>query len=85
MTILQATTSPQSFKIIPRYLDLSSELIIYDELRSRNITFTLLDTQIVDDAMIFTIISDLTTGKNLEITLNDSQGRLSFNGKAQVI
>lgn len=85
MTILQPTTDPQSFKIIPRYLDLNSELTIYDELRSRNVTFNLINKQIVDDSMVFTISSNFTTGKNLEITLKDSLNRLSFNGKAQVI
>lgn len=85
MTILQPTTDPQSFKIIPRYLDLNSELIIYDELRSRNVTFNLINKQIVDDSMVFTISSNFITGKNLEITLKDSLNRLSFNGKAQVI
>lgn len=85
MTILQPTTDPQSFKIIPRYLDLNSELIIYDELRSRNVTFNLINKEIVDDSMVFTISSNFTTGKNLEITLKDSLNRLSFNGKAQVI
>lgn len=84
MTILQPSSSPQTITIIPRYLDLNSELIIYNELRSRNVTITLIDVQIINDSMLFTISGNFVTGNNLEITIKDSLGRLSFNGKAQV-
>lgn len=85
MTILQPTVTAQTFKVIPRYLDLNSELIIYDELRSKNITINIIDLQIIDEFLQFTISGNFSTGNNLEITIKDSLQRLSFNGKAQVI
>lgn len=85
MTIIQPVNTSQLLKFIPRYLDTDSELFIWNELRSKYIDFTLNDQYIENGFLIFDISFNFTTGQNFEITIKDSDERLSYNGKAQVL